>query len=315
MAFKLPTVSYGDAVQGRHVLIDADVIAYLGSQGCDEMPLNAALAKMKQRWNQVLVETRAESYTGFLTGKNNFRDSIATLQRYKGNRYDKFGNRIKPQPIWLQECRQELIEVYGCILCEGQEADDALGIESARRSPGDAEHPTTIISSIDKDLGINPGCHHNMTSGLMTWVDREGAIWIDEKIHKVTGKTVKKFRGNGMHFFWAQMLMGDNADWIKGLPKVGDKPKAEFSIPRKGNCGEMTAWAILKDAVTEEDMQDRVWFCYKDYWMSHSYKHWRTDREFPAGIITAKKQFIEQGRLLWMRREEGELWNPPFPLT
>lgn len=310
MAFTLPKMDYGEVVPGRHVLIDADVIAYLGSQGCDDMMLNSALGKMKQRWNQVLTETKAETYTGFLTGKNNFRDTVATLQRYKGNRYDKAGNRIKPQPVWLQECREALIEDYGCTLCDGQEADDALGIASALLPQGEPDDPKTIISSIDKDLAINPGCHHNMTSGKLQWVEPLGKIWIEEKVSPTSGKVTKKLRGTGMHFFYTQLLMGDSVDWIKGLPKVGDLPKERFSIPRKGSCGEMTAWHILHDAETEEEMMERVWFCYLDYWKDVGYKHWRTGKEYKPGRATALKQLTEQGRLLWMRRKEGEMWEP-----
>ncbi len=314
MAFTLPKINCGDVIPGRHVLIDADVIAYLGAQGCDDMMLNSALAKMKQRWDQVMSETQAETYTGFLTGKDNFRDSIATLQRYKGNRYDKDGNRIKPQPVWLQECREALIQEYGCILCPGQEADDALGIASAKLKLGSPEKPVTIISSIDKDLAINPGAHHNMTSGKIQWVEPLGKIWVEEKVSPTTGKVVKKVRGNGMHFFWVQILMGDSADWIKGLPKVGTAVKDRFGIPRKGACGEMTAFYIMEGAEDEAEMQERAWFCYKDYWMNHGYCHWRTGKEFKPGLRTARKQFIEQGRLLWMRRKEGEMWEPNLSL-
>ena len=316
MAFRIKTLEV-EVIKGRHVLIDADVIAYLGSQGCDEMPLNAALAKMRQRWEQVMTETQAETYTGHLTGKNNFRDKIATLQRYKGNRYDKDGNRIKPQPIWLQECRQELIQGYGCVLHTGQEADDALGIESALRNVSKLdtkEDFSTIISSIDKDLRINPGMHHNMTSGELEWVEPFGYLKVKEKVHHTTGKITKKVHGCGLKFFYAQILMGDAADWIKGLPKVTDEMKATFPQIRRGGVGPMTAFQILDGAETEEECHALVWFCYKSYWTEHSYKHWRTGKEYEAGIKTAKKQFIEQARLLWMRRKEGELWESNFCL-
>lgn len=314
MAFKIVTLDR-EVVNGLHVLIDADVIAYLGSQGCDELPLNAALAKMKQRWEQVMTETQAETYTGYLTGKDNFRDGIASLQRYKGNRYDKDGNRIKAQPIWLQECRQELITRYGCLLQDGQEADDALGIASYKRYQEQVEseeHYRTIISSIDKDLRINPGMHHNMTTGNLDWVTPFGDLYIEEKVSPTNGKTTKKVRGSGLKFFYAQILMGDTADWIPGLPKVTDWMKEDFPQIRRGGVGPMTAYHLLNEATSELKCHDIVWRCYRSYWMDHEYKHWRTGKLYPAGIKTARKQFIEQARLLWMRKQEGELWESTF---
>lgn len=305
MAFCIPKIEAAPVVPGRMVLIDADVIAYLGSFGTDDMPLNAALAKTKQRWNQVLAETQAESCKGYLTGDNNFRDDIATLQRYKGNRYDEAGKRIKPQPKWLPEVRQHLIDVYNCTKTPEQEADDALGIHAKQRRDdgllGTQDNPMTIISSVDKDLRINPGCHHNMSDGYMSWTEGIGHLELDVK---------DKVRGSGLMFFYAQMIMGDSADWIKGLPYITEHIKDKYKLPRKGPAGPKAAYYLLKDCTTEEELELRVWSAYFSYWVEHGYKHWRTGRVYTAGYDTAYKQFIEQGRLLWVRRKEGELWEP-----
>ena len=77
----------------------------------------------------------------------------------------------------------------------------------------------------------------------------------------------------GIKFFYTQILTGDSADNIHGIPQVGPK-KAE---------------RILKDASTEEDLWDAV------------LKAWDGDVD----------RVVENARLLWLRRYEGELWQPP----
>lgn len=296
----------------KHVLIDADCVAYWGAATCDTQGEGVALHRTNLRMNQILDECRAQHYTAYLTGKDNFRDNVATLQRYKGNRYRPDGSRITPQPVYLSECREYLIEEWGAILRDGEEADDALSIHRARFPDNDRDY---IISSIDKDLRINTGYHHNQNTGDIIHVLPDLIpLTIIEKISKTTGKTNKKIDGVGRMFFWAQMLMGDSADWVKGLPGVTPEMKKRWPSLRVGNCGQMAAAAILSDSVSEKDVQERVWFCYKSYWESHGYKHWRTGQAYPCGIETAKIQFIEQGRLLHMRQKEGELWEPKYAL-
>jgi len=301
MTFKVPTVAVVKRVPGRECLIDADMVAYYASFGQDDCALEVATRRTDERMQQMLDESQSESYTAYLTGSDNYRNAIATLQRYKGNRYDADGNRLKPQPGWLPEVRQHLITSWKAIICNGEEADDALGIHQAKNIK---EGKSSIISSGDKDLQINPGLHHNMYNGFITEVTEFGHLEIDTK---------GKVRGSGLMFFYAQMLMGDSADWIKGLPKVTEEMKESWEI-RRGGVGPKTAYVLLSWCKNEDQLHEVVWFCYKSYWMEHEYKHWRTGEVFKAGLETARKQFLEQGRLLWMRREIGEMWNPKFPL-
>jgi hypothetical protein len=84
-------------------------------------------------------------------------------------------------------------------------------------------------------------------------------------------KTVDYWQG--LQFFYTQILTGDTADNIKGLFRVGPK-KAE---------------KILKGAQTEDDLWDRVLEAYDG----------DLDR------------VVENARLLWLRRYQGELWEPP----
>ena len=305
--FSLPEVAPVEYIKGREVLIDADVVAYYSSFGLDDTGFAAAATKCDIRMQQIIDECQAEKYRAFLSGHRNFRNAVASLQRYKGNRYDEHGERITPQPEWLHEVRNYLVTNWGAVISDGEEADDVLSYTQADNIMKYGKD-YSVISTVDKDLLINPGWHHNMSSGYLQEVDHDGSLFLDPK---------GKVRGTGMRFFFAQMLMGDSADWIPGLPKITDAIKENIPTEtnlRRGGCGPKAALSILADCDTIQDMHEKVYACYLLYWGEHSYTHWRTGEEYKSGIQTANKQFIEQGRLLWMRRAQKEMWAPLYPL-
>ena len=88
---------------------------------------------------------------------------------------------------------------------------------------------------------------------------------------KKTWQTVSEF--DGLKFFYGQILTGDAADNIQGLHGIGPK-KAEV---------------LLAGAGTECDLYLRVLEAY-------------------AGDA---ERVLENGRLLWLRRVEDELWEAP----
>ena len=89
----------------------------------------------------------------------------------------------------------------------------------------------------------------------------------------VRGDYIKVEPFGGIKFFYKQILTGDRADNIVGLWKVG----------------EVKASKILDGADTEDELWDRV------------IKAYDGDEE----------RVIENARLLWLRREEAEIWQPP----
>ena len=84
---------------------------------------------------------------------------------------------------------------------------------------------------------------------------------------------VKVTPDEGTKFFYTQILTGDAVDNIIGLHKVGPK----------------TADKMLEGADTEDDLWEAVLKAYDG------------DRD----------RVVENARLLWLRRYEGELWEPP----
>jgi len=126
-------------------------------------------------------------YTGFLSGKGNFRYNVATILPYKGN-------RTAERPFHYDAIRQLLVDDFGAVLTEGMEADDALGL---------AQKEDSIILTIDKDLDMIPGYHYNWEKDLEYYVSEL----------------------DGYRTFFKQMLTGDSTDNILGLYGVGPKSK------------------------------------------------------------------------------------------
>ena len=87
------------------------------------------------------------------------------------------------------------------------------------------------------------------------------------------GTLVKVEEFEGLVFFYTQILMGDKADNIFGIKGVGP----------------VKAGKMLVDATTERSLYN---VCVAAY-----------------GGDVAK--VVENARLLWLRREEGQVWQPP----
>lgn len=127
----------------------------------------------------------------YLTGDGNFREKIATLKEYKGNRKDM------RKPYWYDDIRFYLTQYWDAEVIDGQEADDAIGIQ-AWRDYNDAEDCSIIVST-DKDLDMLPGFHYNWVKGETYFVEEYEA----------------------MQNFYTQVLTGDTSDNIPGVPGIG----------------------------------------------------------------------------------------------
>lgn len=226
--------------------VDADILCYRIAFACKDQPENVARRTLDNYITDILV--RGVDKTGYfvdrwgmhLTGKGNFREAIATTAVYKGNRLDT------PKPEHHAVLRKHLIEEWSAQIAQGQEADDAIAIEATKL--GD----DCVIVSMDKDLDQVAGWHYNFVKDIAYYIDPD----------------------EGRLRFYCQILMGDNADNIKGIDSVGP----------------VRARKILEGAEDEAEMYRR---CVEAY-------DGNEDR------------VIENARLLWLRRTEDEpLWTPP----
>lgn len=108
-------------------------------------------------------------------------------------------------------------------------------------------------------------------------------VHVDKDLNMIPGKHYNPVKCEGYvvteleayYNFWTQMLTGDRVDNIPGIAGIGPK-KAE---------------KILKGLSSYDEYANAVWATYKD--KGHDYDY-----------------FLEQGRLLWLQRYEGEQWQP-----
>lgn len=133
----------------------------------------------------------------FLTGKGNFREGIATIKKYKGNR-DKL-----ERPFHWAAIRRYMTERWGAVTVEGKEADDILA--SIAHSEGYDPHRVLIVS-MDKDLMTVPGRLYNFRRKKFYFISPQEALVN----------------------FYRQCLTGDTVDNIGGCFKCGPKTAEEL---------------------------------------------------------------------------------------
>ena len=131
----------------------------------------------------------------------------------------------------------------GASVSDGQEADDDIAIR-ATELKGEG-----LIVSIDKDFMQVPGWHYNFVKKVKKEVTPE----------------------EGLRFFYTQILMGDSADNIPGIHRVGPVKAAK----------------MLADAKTEQEL----YACCVE--------------------AMGAERVLENGRLLWLRRTADQMWEPP----
>jgi hypothetical protein len=191
-------------------LIDADSLCYAVGFSSNDTEEPIAIARLEETMTELCMELDCQDYKGFLTGKGNFRDSIAVTVPYKGQ-------RVSEKPVHLKALRCHLVTSWGFTVVQGIEADDAVGI-AAYAVPEDE----TIMVHIDKDLNQFRGWHYNYRK--------------KEKYH------VTEFEG--LHSFYTQILTGDRIDNIIGLKGIGPV-KAKRILAECTNENELYQ-AVLK---------------------------------------------------------------------
>jgi 5'-3' exonuclease len=208
-------------------LLDCDVLTYRAGFAADSQAKKEwgkdkylehdypewALGNVKTVINDTMNKLNCSNKNAeyYLTGKGNFREEIATIKKYKGNRDPNH------KPKYYKEIRDYLLTVVEATLCEGYEADDAMAM--AQWAKPDR---STCIVSIDKDLNMIPGWHFNWISGELYDVGLEEAN----------------------RNFYLQMLIGDTTDNIPGIKGIG-KATAPKLLPAR--AGEASWQATVKN--------------------------------------------------------------------
>ena len=162
-------------------------------------PVENALYNVKNTIARMLNDLQADQgqMILYLSGPDNFREGIATLKPYKGNRDPEH------KPVHGPDIKAYMDKKYGVIWSEGEEADDTIG--HSHYAMWCRDPYSSVIASVDKDLMMIPGLHYNFV--------KEERKYVDEK------RADKNF--------YHQLLVGDSTDNIPGVPGIGAKRAAE----------------------------------------------------------------------------------------
>lgn len=315
----------------------------------DTPQFESAFDQLCASLNLWIRKTKCDSAILYSTkSDSNFRLDIAFTDKYKGQ-------RIADKPPFFNELKDAMTELLGCELSEGIEADDNLSIEASRRTrllgvlAGSAQHKELcdcVIASSDKDSAITPNWNWNPDTGKMQWVTllgelepkyntamvkdyavvgtgvffKRGVNAGKEKTKRVLigerpSSAITKLRGNGLKFFYAQIIMGDAADNYKGL---------------KGK-GMTAAYETLCNCTSEKELYTETLKLYKEVYGNgtHWCPHYKGTAEYydayvlangnpppdwsfwkgKGAWLTAYERMLEQGRLAWMQTYRGDIWR------
>lgn len=283
IASQLDPTTYPDVVAGRVLNIDGDFLAYQVSYD-DERPITEMMHNHDVAVETLRLLAGAESVVLHITGsdgdKGN-RYNIALQKEYQGNRNGK----VKPKH--LHTIKSWMVHKRGAISHVTQEADDGLCQANAAAVAAGTPELSVLVSK-DKDLQMCPGYHLDWDTGELTYVDGFGQIVLDRS------KSSPKVIGKGTSFFWAQMLSGDAADNIKGLPSF------EANGKRKP-CGPVAVMSLLENIKNDKEAFELIKGLYKDHGEAVGFKDYRDDSD-----VHWSKVFVSEAKLLWMRRNVGE---------
>lgn len=164
--------------------------------------------------NGIVERTDSDGYELFLSGTTNYRTEIAVTHPYKGQRH-------APKPYHWGTVGEILRGDYGAYTVHGAEADDALSIY------GRMDPDNTVIASRDKDLRIVPCFHYSWKCGE---AQQEVPVHRVTELGHVAAKPYNsggyKLVGDGLKFFYGQVLAGDAIDNYKGCPGCGPQKAA-----------------------------------------------------------------------------------------
>lgn len=190
----------------------------------------------------------------------NFRYEVGITKPYKGTRKN-------PKPFHFYNIVAYMMAMYDVVIAtDGLEADDAICIAQKKAIKNGEE---TTICSRDKDLRICEGWHYSWECGRQLSMGPHQTDVFGSLGRKKNGDVF----GYGLKFFFYQLLCGDAADNIPGLPGVGTVGAYKAIV---NTVDHAEAFSVVRD-MYKEKLGDE-----------------------------SKTYFLEQAQLLWMRHADNE---------
>jgi hypothetical protein len=243
------------------LVIDADIPCYSIGWGCEkETDEDQVHRRVDDFFSKLFATHETYNYKAYLTGKGNFRETVAVSHKYKGT-------RKKDKPKWYSSIKQHLIQEWEAVVVEGMEADDQLAMDITSDT-------NAICCTIDKDLLQVGGWHygwgtHNKAERELHYVDSWGKL-------EMRGK---KLYGEGVMWLYAQAIMGDSTDNIKGIHGAGDTKAFELL---QDKTTEIELYETVKELYTlhfeqpEERLEENMHLLYMCRgWKDDELIHWK----------------------------------------
>lgn len=197
---------------GRTLILDGDGPAYVAAATVQTVP--TGLRRFQSQVLEAIFLADCAHGEVFLTHEDSYkagRFTIKAAKPYQGNR------KGTAKPPLLSQIR-EIAEQEGSMdeftvrMERMIEADDGMMMLAYQLGE------EGVIRSEDKDLRMTPYPYYDIKRGVIMPSDPLGELWLEE-----TDSGAQKLVGRSLKFFWAQMIMGDTADNIKGLIQLDGK--------------------------------------------------------------------------------------------
>jgi hypothetical protein len=245
----------------------------------ESLGVSLALGAIKQQIELIKARTFADEVRCYISGKDNFRDTLPLPSKYKGHRENT------PKPLHLKDCREYLKKHHAAKECHTHEADDALvidGYEILRN------RDLPIIVTIDKDIMQSSGL------SVYRFTDSEPVV---HKISDFGFLNYESGKTTGEGFLWLCY------QWLRGDPTDNFNP----SELAKVKWGDMAGYKLLHDAKDHKEALERVIQQYKSWYPKITKYKSATGVDMKADWKTLMTLYYKCCR---MRQHKDDLLDP-----
>ena len=286
---------------GKTLIIDGDGPAYVAAA-----TVKTVATGLRRFQSQILESIfLAECQQGevFLTHEESTKAGRYTIKAVKPYQGQRSGSAKPPLLSQIREIAEQegAMQEFDVHMERVVEADDAMMMLAYELGENG------VIRSDDKDLRMTPFPYYDIKRGVIMPSDPFGELWIDD-----SGST-KKLLGRSLKFFWAQMMMGDTADNIKGLLSYEGK-----------TCGPVKTFEVLHPLRDIEAVCNTVIDAYREIdqnplpeaWLLWLLRHpadnvWRYFDELPFSF--ANRAFLDSCVSRdWFERNPAPVPDTPF---
>jgi hypothetical protein len=246
--------------------VDGDYLAYFcsGNDECEPGRARANVLNKLEAGRAIVGASKIVVHLTMSGSHKGYRYYIATVKPYQGQRS---GSRRPKNWEFLRNYLETYQgDAFSVKLWKDREADDGMAFV-AHNCVELYKQPVAAIYTADKDMRMLPGLHVDWNTYQVVEVPK-GAYDIKRSPDGLQ---------YGYRWFWLQMLQGDSADAIPGLPLYLGK-----------KVGEVTAGKALAQAENHIEAFNVVTRMYAENYG----EEWQ-DR------------FAEQAALLWLRTDAG----------